>query len=73
MSRPTRLNRVLGFAVLGFIPIVIGCDLPGSQEQEAIQHLADDYLQSYLERYPRGTKAKEAKRLLEVLGDKGWR
>jgi TolA-binding protein len=53
--------------------------------QEVAYHLAESYiatkkfleavraLQDYLKRYPRGTKAQEARTLLEALKTKGWR
>lgn len=53
--------------------------------QEVAYHLAESYiatkrfteavraLEEYLERYPRGTKAHDARTLLEALKAKGWR
>jgi TolA-binding protein len=53
--------------------------------QEVAYHLAESYiatkkfseavraLQDYLERFPRGTKAQDARTLLEALKTKGWR
>ncbi len=57
----------------------------GLMGQEVAYHLAESYiatrrfseavgaLEDYLKRFPRGTKAKDARTLLEALKKKGWR